>query len=264
MKKFIHKIASDQNVRRLSLIGTILMFLLFYDRAGRHKQRALSGDLLVHVEHLESGNDFITTEEMRDRVKKKFQSEYTNVPMSRLSPLEMEASLKSLDFIKTADVYVDGNNRLNVYVTQREPVFRLLTPDGHSFYVDHDGTTMPSSMHYSPRVLVVFASVSVMKDTLTISKPGKEKDIYQFAHRIVDDKILNALIEEIIVDERGEWTLIPKLGPSRIYLGNLDRLEEKITALKRVFKEILPVEGWEKYYSINLKYNGQVICSKRA
>lgn len=264
MKRFFHKITSDQNMLRFALIGTALVFMLFYDRAGRYKQRSLSGDLLIEVEHLESGNDFITSEEMRDRVKRKFQSEYTNVPMSRFSLLEMEASLKSLDFIKTADVYVDGNNRLNVYITQREPVFRLLTPDGHSFYVDKDGTTMPSSMHYSPRVVVVFAPISILKDTLAISSPGIEQDVYRLAQRIAEDRILNALVEEIIVDELGEWTLIPKMGPSRIYLGRLERLEEKITALKKVYKEILPIEGWDKYYSVNLKYNGQVICSKRA
>ncbi|MEO5582193.1 MAG: hypothetical protein ABIR66_05850, partial [Saprospiraceae bacterium] len=136
MKKFLNKISSNQNMLRYGLAATILVFMVFYNRAGRHKVRTLSGKLIVSVKHLESGNDFITGEEMRERVRKKFQSEFASVPVGSLSPMEVESSLQSLDFIKTADVFVDGNNCLNIYVTQREPMFRLLNGEGQSYYID--------------------------------------------------------------------------------------------------------------------------------
>ena len=264
MKNFLNKILSNQNIVRYALVSTILLFGVFYDRAGRHKVRSLSGKLMIEVKHLDSGNDFITGEEMRDRVRKKFQSEFASVPVGSLSPMEVESSLQSLDFIKSADVFVDGNNCLNIYVTQREPMFRLINAEGQSYYVDKEGTTMPASMHYSPRVLVASAPISVQKDTLEYKKPGIQKDLFTLANKIAEDKILNALIEEIVSDANSEWMIIPKIGPSRIYIGTLDRIDDKINDLKRVYKVILPTEGWDKYYSVNLKYRGQVICTKRA
>lgn len=264
MKKFLNKISSNQNMVRYALVTTVLMFMVFYDRAGRHKVRSLSGKLMVQVKHLDSGNDFITGEEMRDRVRKKFQSEFAGVPMGTLSPMEVEASLQSLDFVKSADVFVDGNNCLNIYVTQREPVFRLINGDGMSYYVDREGTTMPASMHYSPRVLVVTAPITSLRDTLDYKKPGIQKDMFDLANKIATDEVLDALVEEIVGDVNGEWMIIPKIGPSRIYIGTMDRINEKLIDLKKVYKTILPAEGWDKYYSVNLKYQGQVICTKRA
>lgn len=90
-----------------------------------------------------------------------------------------------------------------------------------------------------------------------------EKDLFYLANTIMDDRILNALIEEIIIDDQGQWTMVPKLGPSRIYIGDLEQLDEKIEALKKFYKDILPVEGWDKYSAVNLKYHGQVICTKK-
>ena len=74
-------------------------------------------------------------------------------------------------------------------------------------YIDREGTTMPASLHYSPRVLVAFADVPRDRDTLQLKRPGMEKDLFYLANTIMDDRILNALIEEIIIDDQGQWDL---------------------------------------------------------
>jgi cell division protein FtsQ len=264
MKKFLRNIGTDQNMVRLGMGLTVLLFLMFYEKAGRFKNRALSGQMQVHVQHLENGNDFITTEEMRSKILRKFQQEFSNVPLATLDLQEIEAGLQSMDFIKSTDVYLDASNRLNIFVKQREPILRILTPEGNSLYVDKDGSIMPASPHYSPRVLVAFAPVSMTRDSLELSRPGMERDLFELANFIARDRFLHALVEEIMVHSQNDWTLIPKFGPSRIFLGDLERLEDKTDKLKRVYREILPGQGWDLYYSVNLKFKGQVICTKRA
>ncbi len=264
MKKFIRNIGTDQNMIRLGMGLTVLLFLIFYQRAGRFKHRALSGQMQVHVQHLENGNDFITTEEMRSKILRKFQQEFSNVPLATLDLPEIESALQSMDFIKSTDVYLDANNQLNIFVKQREPILRILTPEGNSLYVDKDGSIMPASPHYSPRVLVAFVPVQATKDTLDLDHPGMEKDLFELANYISKDRFLHALVEEIMVNGQNDWTLIPKFGPSRIFLGDMERIEDKTDKLKRVYREILPAQGWDMYYSVNLKFKGQVICTKRA
>lgn len=264
MKKFFKNIASDQNMLKLGMGLTILLFVIFYNRAGNFKEKTLSGQMKVHVEHLENGNDFITTEEMREKVLKKFQSEFSGVPLDRIDLLQLESELQSLDFIKSTDVFLDANNCLNIYVRQREPILRLISPEGLSQYVDKDGSLMPASIHYSPRVLVAFAAVNFRKDTLDIYHPGLEKELFDLAKYIEADRFLNALVEEILVNDQKDWSLIPKFGPSSILLGSLENLEDKTKRLKKVYKEILPIQGWDYYNLVNLKFFGQVICTKRA
>jgi cell division protein FtsQ len=39
-------------------------------------------------------------------------------------------------------------------------------------------------------------------------------------------------------------------------------LENKFKKLKAIYTEVLPKVGFEQYKTINLKYKGQVVCSK--
>lgn len=259
----INHLASNENMLRYALIATLLIFGFLYNKATRVKMRTLTGQLNVHVKHLESGNDFITGEEMRTRITNKFQTEFVNKPIGRLSPIEIEAGLKSIDFVKSADVYLDANSRLNVLVTQREPILRIINHEGYSLYVDKDGTTMPASLHYSPRVLVAYANVPNTIDTLSLNKPGLQLNLFTLSNIIRDDRFLSTLIEQIALDNEGDWVLVPKLGPSKILIGNLENMDEKVESVKKVYKRILPAEGWDKYSTINLKFKGQVICTKK-
>ena len=216
-------LASNENMLRYALIATLLVFGFLYNKASRVKMRTLTGQLNVHVKHLESGNDFV----------------------------------------KSADVFIDANSRLNVLVTQREPILRIVNHEGYSLYVDKDGTTMPASLHYSPRVLVAYAKVPHTIDTLSLSKPGVQADLFSLTNIIREDRFLNTLIEQIATDNDGDWVLVPKLGPSKILIGNLESMDTKVEAIRKVYKKILPAEGWDKYSVINLKFKGQVICTKK-
>ena len=60
-----------------------------------------------------------------------------------------------------------------------------------------------------------------------------------------------------------EFEIIPRVGAHQILLGNAENLELKFRNLKILYEEGLAYEGWNKYEIINLKYNNQVICSKR-
>lgn len=122
---------------------------------------------------------------------------------------------------------------------------------------------MPASLHYSPRVLVAYADVPNTVDTLSVNKPGIQSDLFKLTHIIREDRFLNTLIEQMATDNDGDWILVPKLGPSKIRIGGLDNMDEKVESIKKVYKKILPAEGWDKYSVINLKFKGQVICTKK-
>ena len=100
-------------------------------------------------------------------------------------------------------------------------------------------------------------------DTLSLNRPGVQSDLFKLTHIIREDRFLNTLIEQMATDNDGDWILVPKLGPSKIRIGGLDNMDEKVESIKKVYKKILPAEGWDKYSVINLKFKGQVICTKK-
>ena len=73
----------------------------------------------------------------------------------------------------------------------------------------------------------------------------------------------DAQIEQIYVTENNEIELIPRIGDNLILLGKIDNFEQKLENLQCLYEQALSKVGWNKYDTINLKYNNQVICSKR-
>jgi cell division protein FtsQ len=62
------------------------------------------------------------------------------------------------------------------------------------------------------------------------------------------------------VTNGGEFIMAPLVGDQQIILGSVRRLDDKFRRLKIFYREGMPAAGWRKYRSINLKFNGQIVC----
>ena len=59
-----------------------------------------------------------------------------------------------------------------------------------------------------------------------------------------------------------ELELVPRSGRHTILFGQIENVEEKLDKLLRFYEEGLSNRGWDTYSIINIKYDGQVVCSK--
>ena len=60
--------------------------------------------------------------------------------------------------------------------------------------------------------------------------------------------------------------LVPRVGEQKIIFGSALSNEEvkvKFRKLADFYKEGIPYEGWSTYDCFNLKYENQVVCSKK-
>src|SRR5215212_3109537 len=64
----------------------------------------------------------------------------------------IENALEKNQWIKNAELFFDNNEVLRVDVIEREPVARIFTTTGSSFYLDSTITTLPLSDKSSARV----------------------------------------------------------------------------------------------------------------
>jgi cell division protein FtsQ len=95
---------------------------------------------------------------------------------------------------------------------------------------------------------------------------GKNKlfaDLYRLGTYITKDKFWNAQIQQIYVNSSGDFELIPRIGSHEIVFGDFTDCDIKFRNLMSLYKNGLPVMGWNTYKTINLKFKGQVVCTKR-
>ena len=47
-----------------------------------------------------------------------------------------------------------------------------------------------------------------------------------------------------------------------VHLGSVELMDKKINNLKAFYKKVMVADGWEKYKSIDMSFDGQIVCQK--
>ena len=90
------------------------------------------------------------------------------------------------------------------------------------------------------------------------------KPLFELTNFILDDPFWKALFEQIYVNSRNEFVLVPKVGDQVVIFGKWDlSAEDKFRRLRVFYEEGMSREGWQKYHSIDLRYRGQVVCERK-
>ena len=71
-----------------------------------------------------------------------------NAVASSLDLAAMEKALQKDQWIKNAEMFFDNNNVLQVKIVEREPIARIFTTSGASFYMDSSLKRLPLSDNF--------------------------------------------------------------------------------------------------------------------
>jgi cell division protein FtsQ len=176
----------------------------------------------------------------------------------------LENRLKANPFIEYAKVYLDMDGILHADVRQRVPILRVFNIAGQDFYIDQNGLKVPLSDHFTSKVLVANGAILEGFDGKVDTLQNLlSKDLFEMAKFINADSLWSEQIVQIYVDDHKDMELVPRVGNQKIIFGNADRMKEKFRNLLLFYKKALPKVGWDAYSSINLKFNGQIVCVKR-
>ena len=249
--------------KRLFFVAGLLVFVGFIINAIGRKSSTNTSELRITITD-EAEARFITKQEIRQTIIDTFQHNLGGVPIGSINVKRVEEVLERNPFIDNADVFVDITNHVNIKISQRKPVVRIIDLRGTSYYLDEKGRYMGVSKHYTARVPVVTGFIrSDMPNLAAIDIRHPLNPLFLMVLAIQKDNFLSAQIEQIYIDKEGEFTLITKLGDAKILLGDAQDLVEKFKRLKIFFREAVPYEGWTKYKTVNVKFNGQIVCEKR-
>lgn len=235
----------------LCLLAGYLIFSLFYFQ-GKPKD-GLCSNFEVEIKNSTAGDQFIEAKDVELFVKEK-GLDPTGKLLKDINTNNIEEAILTNKLIKSASVFITNNGSVKASIIERKPILRVISSTSGNYYIDSEGDKMPLSTRSSAYLHIATGS---------IKEEFAKTDLYKFALFLYDDKFWNAQIEQIVVQPNQEIKLIPRVGDHQIILGSLEGYQEKLDKLLAFYQNGLNETGWNKYSVINLKFDKQVVCTKR-
>ena len=165
----------------------------------------------------------------------------------------IERILDRVDKIESAKCVITTDNRVVIQIDPLHPVARIF--DGaKSYYINKDGKRISATARYHTDVPVIYGSF----DSLFTAK-----SILPLINYISEDSTWNSLITYIKVENPRNIILVPIIHGHVINIGDMTDLNNKFYRLRRAYKEILPVTGWDYYDTLSVKWQGQLVATRR-
>lgn len=219
----------------------------------------------------ETGNFFIEPAGIRELLNTRGEK-IKGLPMRDINMALLEKIVYTNPYVSKAEVYSSIDGYVTIDIWQRDPIMRIINNDNEHFYIDDQGVFMPVSDQFTKPVVVAsgfifdgynqkalrFASAHPT-DTAALPLLVQTNEVARY---LCEFPFWDAQVEQIYVNLDNEIELIPRIGDHRILLGNTDNLDEKMNNLFIFYTEAMKKAGWDEYSVINLKYKGQVVCSR--
>ncbi len=206
----------------------------------------------VNVEILDSIADgFITESYIRSLLTRNNISP-EGMKMSEINLEQIEELMLGESHIESASCFYNAAGALCIKVVPQRPVLHVISQNGDDYYLSSTGLTMPTASF----------NVNLCVATGRISKQFASERLLEMALFIHDNLFWREQIEQIHVLSPERIVLYPRVGQHVIELGSIDGFQEKFDRLRIFYRKGLERVGWNKYSTISLAYDGQIVCTK--
>ena len=206
----------------------------------------------VSIEIIDTIPDgFITEEYIRSILAKNNISpegmKICDINLEQIEQLMLEES-----HIERASCFYNAAGNLCIKVVPQQPVLHVISQKGEDYYLSSTGLTMATANF----------NVELCVATGNVTKKFASEHLLDLALFIRDDLFWKEQIEQIHVVSPEQIELYPRVGQHVIELGSVDNFREKLERLRIFYHEGLERVGWNKYRTISLAYDNQVVCTK--
>lgn len=233
----------------LVLVGCYLLLAVTAFNSKSSDQKCESIELIIR-DSINAG--FVTPKEITALLKKN-DLYPVGKKMNEIVSEDVENILAGHPLINEVECYKTPNGKLNIEVTQRIPILRVISRNGDNYYIDNRGEIMPRDTKCVAHLAIA---------TGYIDKQFAMNELYQFALFLQNNKFWNAQTEQLNVLRGKEIELVPRVGDHIIFLGKPDDFESKLNRVKKFYQKGLNKVGWNKYSRINVEFSNQIICTK--
>ena len=230
-----------------SLLIVTLLFLFGFSNYRNEVKKVTSVDV-----KFEQGENLFMSYEMVNKLLIQNQKQVKNQAKSLIDLSSLEKQVLSHPMVENATTFLTIDGQLKTSVKQRTPIGRVNT-SSESYYIDRQGEKMPLSTNHSARVPIITGH-SIAENI---------EDIYALLTYLTKDEFLKKQVVGIHKSAENDFVLMTRIGSHKINLGGIENLEVKFKNLKAFYNHTMTNKTIENYKTINLKYNNQVVCTKK-
>ncbi len=251
------------------VLGVLAM--LFFVNAGYDEVETQEPQITIY----KPGNHNFVTEEKVVALMNDLGYSFKDQSLGDIELERIEEEVNTIPGVKDVQAYKYSNGVVKLEIEQQLPIARVILQGGKmGCYLDVDGEIIPLSEDYIAKVPVFsghiyepyndIPSVSEVTMSDSISQLHIIDEIHTLALALNNDEFLAAQILQVYVNESSEFELIPRVGNHRILFGGINDFEDKLFRLKHFYTEAgIDVKELNVYDTLNLKYNDQIVGSKR-
>ena len=247
-------------------IALAALIVVAYIAGARSRQHVRCSGLEVAV--LDSmQNSFVSRADVKEYIEKEY-GRYVGTVIDSIDLVKIEEIIDDRSAVLKSQAYVTTDGILHVDVTQRKPVVRF-QKSGGGFYADAEGYIFPLQNTYASHVQVIDGNIPLAADSGfkgAIEDP-KEMEWFERMMDIVNfiekSRTWKDKIVQISVDGKKDVILIPREGNERFIFGQPVEIEEKFRKMEKYYTHIVPAKGSGRYRTVDLKYEGQIVCKEK-
>lgn len=260
---------TKRTIRKILFAGLWLtigsgMLLLLMAAIGKQKNETCK-DVEIYITGAGAEKLVLQEKEIFTMLKAATRGPVIGQSRKRFDLWSMEKLLETNIWVRDARVYFDNKDVLHVKLTQRQPMARVFTSGGRSFYLDESGQIMHlvDQLKLSLPVFTGFPE----KKHLSSADSVLVKDMISLSSFLQEDPFWDAQIGQVNLVSSGpkdwEFEMVPVLGSHLIRLGNAESIQAKFNRLYQFYRQVIAKAGWEKYKIVDIRFAGQVVAEKK-
>ena len=181
-----------------------------------------------------------------------------NVPVSSLDLRKMEEKIERHPWVREAQLFIDNNGLLKIKVAEREPVARIFTLGGSSYYIDSACEKLPLTDKIAVR-LPVFTGFPSESARLNKADRIFMRQIRDMSLFISSDAFWTAQIAQVDITPQRNFEMVPTVGNHIIEFGDGNDIENKFRRLFIFYQQVMSKSGLNGYERVNVQFARQVI-----
>lgn len=262
-------------VNRIAIFLLSLGTILVWNLALNDQQELIMESPFIQLE-LQNEMPLLNKKDILTSIQKS-QLFYSGFKRQNMNIAVVEDYLSKLNEVEKAEVFYNVGETWNIHVKLKKPIARIIPDSSMSFYLDSHGQPFNLIKKYHAHI-IPFTGINefdlgnmklnsqglINNDSLITNK--KLTEIYRISNYVCNSAFYSALIVQVHFSEEEGFVLIPRVGKHKIIFGrapNEQIVAEKFEKLSIFYKEVIPYEGWEKYHTINLKFENQIVATKK-
>lgn len=183
--------------------------------------------------------------------------------------VSVNKQLKSNPWIESSSSFIDLNADLNINIKEYQPVIRIFGKNGTSAYVTAEGILLPTTLGYTPHVLVANGNFDLDAEQLNrqlCDTVEADRNIISALHlfnAVQRNDFMKASVGQLYCNSKNEFEIVARNLDAKISVGDTCNIDDKLKRLEIFIKQKINSHEISNFKKIDLKYKNQIVCTKR-